>query len=328
MVFGGSSVTAGHDNQMNQSYPLIFQKRMKPTFQSLGIDLIVHNIAQGANDCLPSDLCYETMGGYQSDFYSWYEDISPFCLSMIFSLFCDREQSFNCGRNPEYVDTLAYLAAKKGASFYVAASGGVLPICNKSTDSVPYSRENWTPKLVPKLTPWMPTPGDLKKMRERTIYVNSLASSAERSQQLSPFSSLPILFLTFPFRFAPILKKYPSVSGSGVNMWTTYPKSLCQNVPGKIFQKSCNPDAIYSSCALKFLNAELQEYGLGHGAKWHPTAALHMLRGELLVWLYGLTLLDAMFTTQDLLRTETPQQIFKGDLHNPLLFLFFFSERS
>lgn len=71
MVFGGSSVTAGHDNFFNQSYPLIFQKRMKPVFDHLGIDLVVHNIAQGANDCLPSDLCYETMGGLESDFYGW-----------------------------------------------------------------------------------------------------------------------------------------------------------------------------------------------------------------------------------------------------------------
>jgi hypothetical protein len=77
MVFGGSSVTAGHDNLMNQSYPLIYQKRMKPTFQSLGIDLIVHNIAQGDNECIPSDLCYETMGGYQSDFYSWCAEPLP-----------------------------------------------------------------------------------------------------------------------------------------------------------------------------------------------------------------------------------------------------------
>jgi hypothetical protein len=71
MVFGGSSVTAGHDNHFNQSYPLIFQKRMKPIFDKLEIELIVHNIAQGANACLPSDLCYETMGGFESDFYSW-----------------------------------------------------------------------------------------------------------------------------------------------------------------------------------------------------------------------------------------------------------------
>jgi hypothetical protein len=47
----------------------------------------------------------------------------------------------------------------------------------------------------------------------------------------------------------------------------------------------------------------------------HPTAGLHMLRGELLVWLSGLTLLDAMFTTQDLLRsaTETAEELLTGD---------------
>lgn len=49
MVFGGSSVTAGHDNYFSQSYPMIFQKRMKDIFDALGIDLIVHNIAMVSN---------------------------------------------------------------------------------------------------------------------------------------------------------------------------------------------------------------------------------------------------------------------------------------
>ena len=182
MVFGGSSVTAGHDNLMNQSYPLIFQKRMKPTFESLGIDLIVHNIAQGANDCLPSDLCYETMGGFQSDFYSWSEELSQHLPPTPLTISA-REQSFNCGRNPEYVDTVAYLAARKGSSFYTAASGSVIPICNKSSDAIPYSREDWSPKLVPNLSPWMLSPNDLKEIKEKIIEVNSLASSAERSRE-------------------------------------------------------------------------------------------------------------------------------------------------
>jgi hypothetical protein len=242
-------------------------------------------------------------------------NIIPFTSSSPFLSLCGigREQSFNCGRNPEYVDTIAYLAARKGSSFYVASSGSVMPVCNKSMDSIPYSREDWTPKLVPNLTPWMPSRDDLKKIKQRMLEVNSLASSADRSQQ----SSFPLLFDSLPplpaHRFAPLLKKYPGVAGSGVNMWTNYPKSLCQKVPGTIFQKSCNPDAIYSSCALKFLNAELRYYGLGHGAKWHPTVGIHLLRGELLVWLYGLTLLDAMYTTQELLRTETPENIFTGE---------------
>lgn len=71
MVFGGSSVTAGHDNHFNQSYPLIAEKRLRPIFQDLGVNFIVKNIAQGANDCYPYDLCYDSMGGYNADFYGW-----------------------------------------------------------------------------------------------------------------------------------------------------------------------------------------------------------------------------------------------------------------
>ena len=33
MIFGGSSVTAGHDNYYNQSFPYIFKKRMYPIFK-------------------------------------------------------------------------------------------------------------------------------------------------------------------------------------------------------------------------------------------------------------------------------------------------------
>ena len=63
MIFGGSSVTAGHDNHFHQSYPMVFHRRMKEVFDALGIELFVRNIAQGQNQCRPSDLCYEAMGG-------------------------------------------------------------------------------------------------------------------------------------------------------------------------------------------------------------------------------------------------------------------------
>jgi hypothetical protein len=88
MVFGGSSVTAGHDNYYNQSYPFIFQKRMGDIFESLGIKLIVRDIALGANNCSPYILCYESMGGFNPDFVNW-EQVSDrftpfFILSLLF----------------------------------------------------------------------------------------------------------------------------------------------------------------------------------------------------------------------------------------------------
>jgi hypothetical protein len=71
MIFGGSSVTAGHDNYYNQSYPAIVRKRLHSIFQKLGIELQVHNIAEGANNCAPYILCYEAMGGLNPDFIGW-----------------------------------------------------------------------------------------------------------------------------------------------------------------------------------------------------------------------------------------------------------------
>ena len=67
MIFGGSSVTAGHDNKYNQSYPFVMERRLKPLFDALGMTLLVHNIAHGANRCRPSNFCYEAMGGDSPD---------------------------------------------------------------------------------------------------------------------------------------------------------------------------------------------------------------------------------------------------------------------
>jgi len=71
MIFGGSSVTAGHDNLYNQSYPFVVERRLKPVLDALGVSLLVRNIAQGANPCIPYSLCYETMGGMDPDFVGW-----------------------------------------------------------------------------------------------------------------------------------------------------------------------------------------------------------------------------------------------------------------
>lgn len=71
MIFAGSSVTAGHDSYMNQSFPAIAEARLKPILQALGVNLEVHNIAQAANNCIPYSFCYEAMGGLNPDFIAW-----------------------------------------------------------------------------------------------------------------------------------------------------------------------------------------------------------------------------------------------------------------
>ena len=99
MTFGGSSVTAGHDNYYNQSYPFVLERRLKPIFKALGVNLLVHNIAMGANGCRPSNYCYETMGGDNPDWILW-------------------EQSFNCGRDKGVFELIARVAAWNRAVIY------------------------------------------------------------------------------------------------------------------------------------------------------------------------------------------------------------------
>ena len=50
MTFGGSSVTAGHDNYYNQSYPYVVKRRLGPILKEVGVELLVHDIAQGKKD--------------------------------------------------------------------------------------------------------------------------------------------------------------------------------------------------------------------------------------------------------------------------------------
>eukprot|EP00602_Paraphysomonas_sp_CaronLab_P010572 CAMPEP_0185031500 /NCGR_PEP_ID=MMETSP1103-20130426/19009_1 /TAXON_ID=36769 /ORGANISM="Paraphysomonas bandaiensis, Strain Caron Lab Isolate" /LENGTH=548 /DNA_ID=CAMNT_0027567043 /DNA_START=103 /DNA_END=1749 /DNA_ORIENTATION=+ len=256
MIFGGSSVTAGHDNLYNQSYPLVFEKRLRSTFEKLGVEFEVRNIAQGANDCMPSNLCYESMGGYDGDFFGW-------------------EQSFNCGRDPSFAETVAYLAGVNRASFYQPSSGSWVPsACNMSEYSIPYSSEDWTPSVVG-LEPFAPSAAEIQSLKKQMVDMHALTPSGA----------------------GPLQNLYKSVSISGMHIWTNYPKSICSFNP-QLFSKECAVTAIYSKCAIKFLRKEGAKFGLGGGAKHHPTASIHMLRGELLVWLYGLPLLDALYMVQ------------------------------
>jgi hypothetical protein len=90
MIFGGSSVTAGHDNLFNQSYPLIFRSRMQKIFEAIGVKLVVHNIAQGANNCIPYTHCYESMGGMNPDFLGWEQvfSITILTIHLLLCVFC------------------------------------------------------------------------------------------------------------------------------------------------------------------------------------------------------------------------------------------------
>ena len=79
MGITGSSVTAGHDNFFNESYPAVIETALSPIFKLMNITLVVRNAALGNNPCLPYDACISNHVGSDLDFLSW-------------------EQSMNCGR--------------------------------------------------------------------------------------------------------------------------------------------------------------------------------------------------------------------------------------
>ena len=53
------------------SYPIVMYRRMAPLLSIVGIKLVVNNIAMGANNCLPYNLCLESQGGRDPEFLSW-----------------------------------------------------------------------------------------------------------------------------------------------------------------------------------------------------------------------------------------------------------------
>lgn len=164
MTFGGSSVTAGHDNFYNQSYPFIFKARMLDIFSNLNINLLVHNIALGANGCVPYISCYESMGGVGPDFINW-------------------EQSYNCGRDGPVFEAAArvvgYSSNAPGVVYY-SASGAWSPRgCPPSPDPVPYCAEHWSPSIA-KIPEWDVTLDKVNEEREALFKFNSAKPSSHR----------------------------------------------------------------------------------------------------------------------------------------------------
>jgi hypothetical protein len=95
---------------------------------------------------------------------------------------CDkyfREQTFNCGRQPEYIETVGRLAAQHGAFYYISASGSGGGTCNASEYDVPYSSEVWTPAAAG-LQDWLPSEQDLQGVKADILAMNKVKSSVGR----------------------------------------------------------------------------------------------------------------------------------------------------
>jgi hypothetical protein len=264
MVFGGSSVTAGHDNGINVSYPLIVQKRMHAALAAAGVDLQVHNIAQGANGCLPSNMCYESMGGHDPDFVGW-------------------EQSFNCGHDDGVFEIATRFAAwsKTPGSVYFSNSGSANPgHCNASEFKKPWSDEDWTPDMEG-LPAWTPSPGDVQYWKDRYNFAYTKAGS----------TSTRFGGKSYPYR------EY-GVAVLGQDLWGQYkPAEICDAAP-EMKGLACCPETFYGKCLMKMMRKEAAAYGFGRGARHHPGKGIHQSRGELISFLYSLIFLDALYDVQ------------------------------
>ena len=80
--FTGSSVAAGHDSHISQSYPMVAGNLMQSSFANLNLNLLVRNVAHGNNPCFPYDPCVRTIAGDDSDMVHWEQSYNCFDLPM------------------------------------------------------------------------------------------------------------------------------------------------------------------------------------------------------------------------------------------------------
>eukprot|EP01041_Mallomonas_annulata_P007212 gene7212-14708_t len=279
MIFGGSSVTAGHDNLLNQSYPFVIERYLSPIFKELGIELIVRNIAQGANQCRPYEFCYWAMGGEDPDWIGW-------------------EQSFNCGRDATMLEYIARVAGWTRAVLYFSASGGFKTSeCTPSKDPVPWISDKWSPQTnMPPLPQYTPNITQIHHLK------GSLNKWYQDGSSVGRFTEP----LTHP--------DYKSVGAHGFNVWGIS-RSLCVHPSGK---KGCTGAEVRGPCyengGPHWVTSEASVYGKGRGASHHPPVGMHLLRGESLVWLYAHILLDAMVEVQRVLSEGGNETVFQHRL--------------
>lgn len=67
----GTSVTAGHDNMFNQSFPIVWGQLMQEAFTAAGVELVMRNHAMGWNPIHPSYFCVGEIAGQDADVTMW-----------------------------------------------------------------------------------------------------------------------------------------------------------------------------------------------------------------------------------------------------------------
>ncbi|RYY70939.1 hypothetical protein EON63_22120 [archaeon] len=132
IIFVGTSVTAGYDNYFNQSYPQVIQHRLQAIFKAANIDLDIRNLGQHRMNCMLQTHCL------------------PSLLDVSRTDILGYENTYGCGREPEYYEHMARLAHQYGGILFVSASGGMgTQSCAPSSDLIPYSAEDWRPQSKP-----------------------------------------------------------------------------------------------------------------------------------------------------------------------------------
>ena len=277
MIFGGSSVTAGHDNYHHQAYPQVFERRMTDIFKALGIKLIVHNTAMGANNCRPYAFCYLAQGGLPGvpiDWINW-------------------EQSFNCGRDAGVFELMARIAYFHKAIFYISASGAFYPdACKPSTDAVPYIAEAWTPEIA-NITDKYEI--DAVKVKN---YKKLLNEWYEDGNSVARFTD-------------PLRNLYRGVGHHGYSVWG-HSKTKCVN-DLKNMTVGCTAIDVAGFChsdnGPHWMVHETAEYGSGKKSSHHPPAGMHLMRAETLAYQYSHILADALAMVEQDSATKSTSQL-------------------
>jgi hypothetical protein len=63
-------------------------------------------------------------------------------------------------------------------------------------------------------------------------------------------------------------------------------------------------------------------YGSGHGANWHPSVGLHLLRGEFIAWTYSLALYEAIDMVIEDSKTKSVKDMERSNSFDSSFFCF------
>jgi hypothetical protein len=282
--FSGSSVTAGHDNFYNESYPEVFRRTLAPVFATMGVPLTVRNQALGNNPCFPYDACVKTHLGEDLDVVTW-------------------EQSMNCGRSSKPVDTFSRAAhrMRKKPTVVFLTSGG----------------PTWSPEECETASAFSAPDPAAPAALERAVR-SSVSQAAQISSFLQDFS-----FLRDPPDNPPAQNSTSTSDGGTGDTGGTAASSIASVIASATSSASthtANRDG--ASLAQRFRSLApmaqsvfgcadykcmgpytptFNEKTPGGGAAHHPGRGMHQLRGENLAFFFLAVLLEATADVQELL---------------------------